>query len=269
MATTIGSMPLLGWAAWRAAPGDPDVEEVGRRHGGAGAELDLAVRAVGRVVEAVDLVAGKALEQPVGDHRAGAAQALLGRLEDEQGRAVEVAGLGEVARRAEQHGGVAVMAAGVHLARHRRAIGQVGLLLDRQGVHVGAQADAPARPVRPSSTPTTPVPPMPRCTVDAEARELLRRRCRRCGPPRSRARDGRGGRARIARVRRRRSRCGRSGSRIVLGLRSRVRGSSRSPPARPQASRMPGRLARPFRAGTASGCRGRRRPRHVLALARR
>jgi hypothetical protein len=33
------------------------------------------------------------------------------------------------------------MAAGVHLAGHRRLVRQAGFLLDRQRVHVGAQAD--------------------------------------------------------------------------------------------------------------------------------
>ena len=42
---------------------------------------------------------------------------------------------------AEQHRGVAVMAAGMHLAGHRRFIRQAGFLLDRQGIHVGAQAE--------------------------------------------------------------------------------------------------------------------------------
>ena len=67
--------------------------------------------------------------------------ALFGRLEDDDRRAGEVAGGGEIARRAEQDRGVAVVAAGMHAAGNGRAIGQVGRLLDRQRVHVGAQAD--------------------------------------------------------------------------------------------------------------------------------
>src|ERR1700733_12947969 len=56
--------------------------------------------------------------------------------------AVEIAGLGEVARGAEQHGGVAVMAATVEAARNGRAPFQIGVLLHRQRVHIGAQPDA-------------------------------------------------------------------------------------------------------------------------------
>ncbi len=43
---------------------------------------------------------------------------------------------------AEQAGGVAVMAAGVHHAGRGGGVGDAGLLLDRQRVHVGAQTHA-------------------------------------------------------------------------------------------------------------------------------
>ena len=95
----------------------------------------------GMIVHAEHRVAGKALEQLVLEHRQRAAEPFLGRLEDEVHRAVEVARLGEIARRAEQHGGVAVMAAGVHHARPGRLVGHVVRLEDRQRVHVGAQPD--------------------------------------------------------------------------------------------------------------------------------
>ena len=36
---------------------------------------------------------------------------------------------------------MAVMAAGVHLARHRRFVGEIGRLLDRQRIHIRAQPD--------------------------------------------------------------------------------------------------------------------------------
>ncbi len=97
---------------------------------------------VGRVVQAIELVAGEFLEQAVLDHGAGAAEAFLGRLEDQMHGAVEVAGFGEVARGAEQHRGVAVMAAAVEAAGDGGAPFQVGVLLHRQRVHVGAQANA-------------------------------------------------------------------------------------------------------------------------------
>ena len=69
------------------------------------------------IVHAVDLLDTPAVHQPVIDHRLAAGAALLGRLEDDDGGAVEVARLGQVLGGAEQHRCVAVMAAGVHLAR--------------------------------------------------------------------------------------------------------------------------------------------------------
>src|SRR5215469_1911702 len=39
---------------------------------------------------------------------------------------------------------MAVVAAGVHLARHRRFVRDIAGLLDRQGIHVGTQSDDPA-----------------------------------------------------------------------------------------------------------------------------
>jgi len=78
---------------------------------------------------------------PVVDHLAAAAAALLGRLEDHDRGAVEIARLGEILRGTEQHRGVAVVAAGVHLAGILRFVRQTGGFLDRQRVHVGAKPD--------------------------------------------------------------------------------------------------------------------------------
>ena len=76
----------------------------------------LSRRQAGPVVHGVDLVGGKTLEQALLHHDLPAAAAFLRGLEDHVGGAVEIARLGEVARRAEQHGGVAVVAAGMHPA---------------------------------------------------------------------------------------------------------------------------------------------------------
>ena len=118
-----------------------NLDVIGRRHHGAGTDGELADRQAGIVVHAVDFVDAETADQPVLDHRQGAGATLLRRLEDDHGGAGEIAGLGQVFRGAEQHGGVAVMAAGVHLARHRGLVRQPGLFLERQRVHVGAQPD--------------------------------------------------------------------------------------------------------------------------------
>src|SRR5216683_2445318 len=137
-----GILRALRHRAVRTIAGYGDVEEVGAGHGGPRKDRNLAMVQIGRVVQPVDLVAGKLLEQPVLDHGAGAAEAFFGRLEDEMHGAVEIPGLGEIARGAEQHGGVAIMAAAMEAAGNGRTPTQVGILFHRQRVHVGAQANA-------------------------------------------------------------------------------------------------------------------------------
>jgi hypothetical protein len=124
-----------------AAPFECDLETVGSSHHRAGPHGKRANRQARHVVQAIDLLHAEALHHAVLDHLTPAAAAFFGRLEDQDGRSVEVAGLGQVAGCAQQHGCVSVMAAGMHLARHGGAIGQVGLLLDGQGIHVGPQAN--------------------------------------------------------------------------------------------------------------------------------
>ena len=79
-------------------------------------------------------------------------------------RAVEAARARELAGRAEQHRGVAVVAAAVVHAGDPARMAEARLLGDRQRVHVGAQAHASRVLLPLRSTPTTPVPPMPSCT---------------------------------------------------------------------------------------------------------
>ena len=72
-------------------------------------------------MHAIDLLHAEAIHQAVIDHGLAAPAALFRRLEDDDRRACEVAGLGEVTGCSQEHGRVAVMAAGVHLARRLRA----------------------------------------------------------------------------------------------------------------------------------------------------
>ena len=76
----------------------------------------------------------------------GAVADLLALLEAE----VDLAGelllvLGEDPGGAEQHGGVGVVAAGVHAAVNLRLEGHIGLLMHRQGIDVPAHGDGLAR----------------------------------------------------------------------------------------------------------------------------
>jgi hypothetical protein len=92
-------------------------------------------------VQGVHRVAREPLEQTVADHRRGAAEPLLGRLEDQVDGPGEAGILSELPRRAEQHHGVAVVPTGVHHARPSRGVRESGLLGDRDRVHVGAKPD--------------------------------------------------------------------------------------------------------------------------------
>ncbi len=87
----------------------------------------------------------KALEQAILDHHRRPAFRFLGRLEDEHGDAVEIRVVGQVAGGAEQHGGMAVVAAGVHLALVFRVMREFVQFAQRQRVHVGAQANHAGR----------------------------------------------------------------------------------------------------------------------------
>ena len=127
--------------AVRALAGDLDVEQAAAGHLRAGADGELADLELGPVVHAEDLLAGELVEQPVLHHRLGAAAALLGRLEDEMDGAVEVARRREILGGAQQHRGVAVMAAGMHAALVLAAVIERVVLVHRQGIHVGAQPD--------------------------------------------------------------------------------------------------------------------------------
>ena len=71
------------------------------------------------------------LEQAAADRAIAAAlgiAGLLGRLEDEAHSAVETAALGEILGGTQEHGGVAVVPAGMHLSLVLRAVREVVLL---------------------------------------------------------------------------------------------------------------------------------------------
>src|SRR5690606_29064415 len=86
-----------------AASGDVDGELIGCGHQRAGADGEGAGGDAGHVVHAEHLLDAPALHQAVLDHRLAAGAAFFRRLENDDGGAVEVAALGEVARGAEEH----------------------------------------------------------------------------------------------------------------------------------------------------------------------
>src|SRR5262249_685005 len=75
---------------------------------------------------------------------------------------------------------MAVMAAGMHLPRHGGFVGQIVRLLDRQRIHVSAQADhlaGPTRPVAPDDADHAGAPDAGHHLVAAERGELSGDRC--------------------------------------------------------------------------------------------
>ena len=89
-------------------------------------------------------LAGEFLEQAVIHHGLGARAAFFAGLEDQVHRAVKVGVLCQGGGGAQQHGGVAVMAAGMHAALVLADVIEGIDFRDRQRVHVGADADAAA-----------------------------------------------------------------------------------------------------------------------------
>src|SRR4029450_804120 len=129
----------------RPLAGDRDVEKGAAGHHRPGTDLEFPDREARPVVHAEDDLARELVEQAVIDHRLGAALAFLSRLKDEMHGAVEIAALREIARRAEQHRRVPVMAAGMHAPLMLRAVREGVGCEDRQAIHIGAQ---PYRPWR-------------------------------------------------------------------------------------------------------------------------
>src|SRR5690625_4654408 len=130
-----------------ASPLELYPELIDRRHQRPCRDREIANVEPRHVVHPIDLVDGKAGEEPVLDHGLAARPALLGRLEDDGDRAIKGAALGQMPGGAKQHGGMPVMATCMHLARYLRGPGRAGLLDDRQRIHIGAEPDHAPAPV--------------------------------------------------------------------------------------------------------------------------
>ena len=96
--------------------------------------------------DGVPSASGRHVEQPLVEHEAGAVMALLAGLEHEQHPAGEVVAVPrQQPGRADEHRGVGVVAARVHLAVVLRREVEAGVLVQRKGVHVAAQQHRRAR----------------------------------------------------------------------------------------------------------------------------
>ncbi len=124
-----------------AKAGHGDLEGIHRRHHRPDHGPDGPDRQPRPVVHPIHRRHGEAVHQPFLHHHPAAAGGFLGRLEDEIRRPVEPLRFGKIPCRSQQHGGVAVMPAGMHLPRSGRFVRDVVGLMDRKGIHVGPQAD--------------------------------------------------------------------------------------------------------------------------------
>lgn len=138
-----GHMRHGGMAARRL---EGEVELARTRHHRSVMHDDLAGSHIRPIVQAENIADRKAFEKAGIEHQLGAAIALLGRLEDKIDRAPELTGEREIGGGAEEHGHMAVMAAGMHRARDLRAMGKAVVLGHGERVHVGAQGDTRSLP---------------------------------------------------------------------------------------------------------------------------
>ena len=156
---------------------------------------------------------------------------------------------GEDLRRAEQHGGVAVVAAGVHQPGVPGAVGAVPQLLDAERVHVGAERDRAAGGAAAQRTddadPTDPLDDL----VEPETPELVGDERGGARSARTRTRGGRGGRAARPSSRRRRTEAWCS---CVVSPRNRTFGRDEQDAAAPVDAELAGGR-RPWRGGEKAG----------------
>ena len=87
---------LLRHGAMRAATYNGDVETARRGHGDTRRGTNPSGFGVGPIVDGVDFLAGKSVEQAIFHHRGGAAQTLLGRLKDHMHPPGEIASLSKI-----------------------------------------------------------------------------------------------------------------------------------------------------------------------------
>ena len=122
---------------------DCQVKLIRSRQQWARADRKFTHRKERHIVHAIDLINAPTLHQAVLAHLKATAAALFRRLEDHHRCSVKIAGLCQILRSAQQHRRMTVMATGMHLAGDRAGVFQPRLFMDRQRIHVSAQANHP------------------------------------------------------------------------------------------------------------------------------
>ena len=135
---------LVRHGAVSSRPRNIHAEPVAVRHAGAGLHRNRAGVHLAPYMRGEDGV--HAFQRSGLNHLAGPDGNLFGRLEDDAHLATKLLADGkQQANRAQHHGHVAVVPAGMHNAFVSRSERHVRFLQHRQGVHVGAQGNATAR----------------------------------------------------------------------------------------------------------------------------
>ena len=104
----------IGVCTVAAFAGDGDGDAVCSGHHGARVDTHHAGRHSRPVVHGIRCSDGETVKQTVCQHRRRATAPFFCGLKYQHGRATKIARLGQVAGRAHQHGGVAIMAAAMH-----------------------------------------------------------------------------------------------------------------------------------------------------------
>ncbi len=137
--------PVVGQGGVPALAVNGDLELVARRHDRPRAGGEFAYFIARPVVHAKHRLHREFVKQTVLDHLARAAATFFSGLKDEVHGAIKISVFRQVLGCRQQHGGVAVMAAGVHLAGMLAGVAESVELLHRQRIHVGAQANGTRR----------------------------------------------------------------------------------------------------------------------------
>src|SRR6266702_1978090 len=125
----------------RAYSLDFNAEFVTRRHDRTFGHAEVARRHTWPIMDAEHCIYRKLDEQTIVDHCLCAGAALFGGLENEHDRAVKFAVFCQMPRCAEEHRGMPIVAACVHLSVVLRAMIEAIQFLNRQGVHVSAESN--------------------------------------------------------------------------------------------------------------------------------
>ena len=129
-------------AAWPPVPSTVMLNASAEAIAGPRTTGRFADRETRPVVHGIGAFHRKAFQHPLIDHRLRAGAALFRRLEAEDQRAVERPCLRKAASRAEQHGHVSIVPAGVHKPRRNGRMIGPARLFNRQCVHICAKERA-------------------------------------------------------------------------------------------------------------------------------